>query len=87
MTDRKNIFEYALRHTKILKMPQQNLSTFGTTNIDYYALSRVKENTRIRQGKVISSRPRIRENLSIGSIAEESFLCFKSRFISGGICP
>jgi hypothetical protein len=59
MNEKKDIFEYALKNTRILKMPRQNLATFGTTNIDYYMLSNLDGATRIREGKVISSRPQI----------------------------
>ena len=40
-------------------MPRRSLSTFGITNIDYYMLSRVEEQTRVREGRVVSSRPEI----------------------------
>jgi len=59
--------EYAVRHTEILRLPKQSLSTFGTTNIYYYLLTEpayseltkdVNE-TVIREGRVIAERPRI----------------------------
>lgn len=57
----------AVRHTKILRLPKQTLSTFGTTNIYYYLLtepaySELFDNaveTVIREGRVIAERPRI----------------------------
>ncbi|NLB35373.1 MAG: hypothetical protein GX817_06125 [Elusimicrobia bacterium] len=58
MNNRK-LVEYAMKRTRILKMPRRSLSTFGITNIDYYMLSRVDEQTRVREGRVISSRPEI----------------------------
>jgi len=59
--------EYAVRHTEILRLPRQTLSTFGTTNIYYYLLTEpaYKELTHdvaetvIREGRVIAERPRI----------------------------
>jgi hypothetical protein len=59
--------EYAVGHTEILRLPKQNLSTFGTTNIYYYLLTEpaYKELTRdvnetvVREGRVIAERPRI----------------------------
>ena len=59
--------EYAVGHTKILRLPKQSLSTFGTTNIYYYLLTEpaYKELTRdvnetvVREGRVIAERPRI----------------------------
>ncbi|MFC2066728.1 hypothetical protein ACFLUO_06730 [Chloroflexota bacterium] len=59
--------EYAARHTEILRPPKQSLSTFGTTNIYYYLVTEpvyselVKEaaETVVREGRVITERPRI----------------------------
>jgi len=59
--------EYAVRHTKILRLPKQKLATFGTTNIYYYLVSEpvysepekdITE-TVIREGRVIAEKPRI----------------------------
>jgi hypothetical protein len=57
----------AVRHTEILRSPKQSLSTFGTTNIYYYLLTepayseitKVENETVIREGRVIAERPRI----------------------------
>ncbi|MFW6134384.1 MAG: hypothetical protein ACOC5R_02280 [Elusimicrobiota bacterium] len=68
--DNKNLFKKALKHTHILKMPKQNISTFGTTNVDYYVLSSLKGETRIRNGKVISHRPEIISPSKISEIFE-----------------
>ena len=59
--------EYAVRHTEILRLPRQSLSTFGTTNIYYYlvtepAYSGLTENvneTVLREGRVIAQKPRV----------------------------
>ncbi len=59
--------EYAVGRTKILRLPKQSLATFGTTNIYYYLVTEpvyselVKEGTEtvIREGRVITERPRI----------------------------
>lgn len=59
--------EYAARHTKILRLPKQSLSTFGTTNIQYYLVTEPSYSdiakdvteTVIREGRVITERPRI----------------------------
>ena len=58
---------YAVRQTEILRLPKQTLSTFGTTNINYYLVTEpayselVKgvTETVIREGRVIAERPRI----------------------------
>jgi len=57
----------AVRHTEILRPPKQRLSTFGMTNIYYYLVTEpaysdlVKDVTEtvIREGRVITERPRI----------------------------
>ncbi len=59
--------EYAARHTEILRLPKQTLSTFGTTSIYYYLVTepaylepeKESNETVIREGKVISQKPRI----------------------------
>jgi len=59
--------EYAVRHTEILRLPRQSLSTFGTTNIYYYLvtepayleLTKTVDETVIREGRVIAEKPRI----------------------------
>jgi hypothetical protein len=59
--------EYAVRHTRVLRSPRQNLYTFGTTNIYYYIVTEpayaelLKDaaETVIREGRVIAERPKI----------------------------
>lgn len=54
--------EYALRHTELVRPPQQRLSTFGATNVHYYLLTEPMESvneTRIHEGRVIAEKPRI----------------------------
>ena len=58
---------HAVSHTEILRLPRQSLATFGTTNIYYYlvtepAYSELVNNiteTVVREGRVITERPRI----------------------------
>ena len=58
---------YAVEHTEILRLPKRSLSTFGTTNIQYYlitdpAYSEIMpgvSETVIREGRVIAEKPRI----------------------------
>jgi hypothetical protein len=65
MDDEK--IEYAVKHTEILRLPKQTIATFGMTNIYYYLVtepvySELIENvteTVIREGRVISEKPRI----------------------------
>ncbi len=59
--------EYAVRHTKILRLPKQTLATFGMTNIGYYLvtepvyseLEKDVTETVVREGRVVAERPRI----------------------------
>ena len=55
-------FDYAIKHTEILKAPKQSLATFGITTIHYYLVSELLDKVykiRIREGKVIAERPKI----------------------------
>jgi len=62
-----NRIENAARQTEILRLPKQNLSTFGTTNVYYYLITEpayselVKgtDETVIREGRVITEKPKI----------------------------
>ena len=59
--------EYVVAHTEILRLPKQTLATFGTTNISYYLITEpayaelvnnVTE-TVVREGKLITEKPKI----------------------------
>ena len=53
-------FKYIMEHTKILRFPKHNLATFGVTNIYYYLLaSSLPNKVKIREGRIISERPKI----------------------------
>jgi hypothetical protein len=55
----------AVSRTQILRAPRQALATFGVTNIEYYLLTQPvyaeneNQETVVRRGQVIASRPRI----------------------------
>ena len=52
--------KYALEHTELIRAPQQNLSTFGSSVIDYYVVTELVGNLSVvRDGKVIAERPKI----------------------------
>jgi len=59
--------KHAVKHTEILRLPKQTISTFGMTNIYYYLLTEpayselVKDVTEtvIREGRVIAERPMV----------------------------
>lgn len=61
---------YAIDNTEVLRLPRQELATFGTTCVNYYLLTEPvyteivhtavkKDETIIREGKVSAERPRI----------------------------
>ena len=58
---------YAITNTEVLRAPRRNLATFGTTNVRYFLLTkpaysdlvRSSDETVIREGRVISERPRV----------------------------
>ena len=66
MSDDERISQ-AVRETEIIRLPKQNLATFGTTNVAYYLLTEPvyreisgdAEETVVREGRVIAERPRI----------------------------
>ncbi len=59
--------EDAVRNTEVLRSPKQTLSTFGSTNIYYYLVTEPsyrdfvegEEETVVREGRVITQRPRV----------------------------
>ncbi|MCL0060757.1 hypothetical protein M1N88_02630 [Dehalococcoidia bacterium] len=62
MMDHDAEIEYALRHTELVRPPEQRLNTFGVTKVHYYLLAELMDSvneTRIREGRVIAERPRI----------------------------
>ncbi|MFC1904002.1 hypothetical protein ACFLXJ_00885 [Chloroflexota bacterium] len=67
MVNEDDRIEYAVRHTEILRLPKQSLSTFGATNLYYYLvteptyaeLTRDVNETVVREGRVIAEKPKI----------------------------
>jgi len=52
--------KYALEHTELVRAPQQQLATFGSSVIDYYVVTELVGNVSVvRDGKVIAERPKI----------------------------
>jgi hypothetical protein len=52
--------KYALEHTELVRGPQQSLSTFGSSVIDYYVVTELMGNLSVvRDGKVVAERPKI----------------------------
>jgi len=51
-----------LQETRLLRVPKRPLAAFGTTHIEYHLVSPVEDlpdKTRLREGRVISERPKI----------------------------
>ena len=62
-----------LKQTRVLRAPKAPLSTFGATSINYHLVSPVDESntrTRLREGKVVSEKPKILTPDSFNEIFE-----------------
>jgi len=70
MTEEDERIAYAISNTFVLRQPKQTLSTFGTTNIHYYLLTKPVytdlvnkdtsvDETVVREGRVITERPKV----------------------------
>ena len=70
MTEDDERIAYAISNTFVLRQPKQTLSTFGTTNIYYYLLTKPiysdlvnkggsKDETVVREGRVITEKPKV----------------------------
>jgi len=70
MTEEDERIAYAISNTFVLRQPKQTLSTFGTTNIHYYVLTKPvysdllpktdnADETVVREGRVITEKPKI----------------------------
>lgn len=52
--------KYAVEHTELVRPPQQQLATFGTTTMNYYVVTGLAESVSVvRDGKVMAEKPRI----------------------------
>ena len=52
--------KYVLEHTELIRTPQRELATFGSSVVDYYVVTELAGNvTVVRDGKVIAERPKI----------------------------
>lgn len=55
-------FWYAVENTKILKLPNTHLETFGSTIVNYYLVSELMDSAnkiRVREGRLEASRPKL----------------------------
>jgi hypothetical protein len=70
MSEEDERIAYAINNTFVLRQPKQTLSTFGTTNIHYYLLTKPvyadlvgkdsnADETVVREGRVITERPKV----------------------------
>ena len=70
MSEEDERIAYAISNTFVLRQPKQTLSTFGTTNIHYYLLTKPvytdlvgkdvnADETVVREGRVITERPKV----------------------------
>jgi hypothetical protein len=52
--------KYALEHTELVRAPRQQLTTLGSSVVEYYVVTELVNNVSVvRDGKVIAERPRI----------------------------
>jgi hypothetical protein len=52
--------KYALEHTELVRAPRQQLTTFGSSVVEYYVVTELVNTVSVvREGKVIAERPRI----------------------------
>ncbi|MGD0355857.1 MAG: hypothetical protein ABSB31_10565 [Dehalococcoidia bacterium] len=52
--------KFAIENTQVLRSPKQQLATFGITNIYYYMITELMQEVNVvREGRVVSARPRI----------------------------
>ena len=66
METEEDRIRYAIQHTEVLRFPEQTLATFGTTNVEYYLLTKpvyaepaTEDETVVRQGRVSAEKPKI----------------------------
>lgn len=55
-------FWYAVNNTEIVLIPSRHLETFGTTILNYHLISELMDTvnqTRVREGRMLASRPQI----------------------------
>jgi len=96
-TDDERIRE-AVKHTEIVRLPKQNLSTFGTTNIYYYMVTTPAYSelvgdvveTVVREGRVIAEKPKIVTPYYLSQLegfSAEARRYFRSIVESGAVAP
>jgi hypothetical protein len=52
--------QHAIENTEVIRPPRQSLSTFGSTNINYYLITSLMDQANIvREGRVIAAKPKI----------------------------
>jgi hypothetical protein len=52
--------KYAMEHTELVRVPQQELATFGSSIVDYWVVTELARNvTVVRDGKVLAEKPKI----------------------------
>lgn len=69
-------FWYAVNNTEVLKLPSQQLETFGTTAVNYVLISELMDSVdkvRVREGRIDAARPTILTPGDLGSASLEGF--------------
>lgn len=55
-------FWYAVRNTRVVRMPERSLETFGTTVLKYHLVTELMDSVnrvRVREGSITAGRPQI----------------------------
>lgn len=75
--------DYALRHTRVLYVPDRRIDTFGDTRFNFRLITEPMDEVgvcRIRSGWVEASRPRILRPAALRGIETEGFSTDAARF-------
>lgn len=59
---REDDFQYAMENTRVVRLPDHAIQTFGTTSFKFYLVSELMDQidrVRIRDGKIHAERPQI----------------------------
>ena len=69
-------FWYAVNNTSVIRLPRNNLETFGTTVLNYHLISELMDSVnqvRVREGRIEASKPQILTPQGYGQEILEGF--------------
>jgi hypothetical protein len=59
---RQDDFDYAIENTQVIRAPERQIATFGSTSFNFYLISELMDRVdqvRVRNGKIHAERPQI----------------------------